>query len=1042
MSAARVVAVLGETQGTGVLIAPHLVLTCAHVVGEAKRAMIAHPRRRGRLSAEVQWLDRGRDTALLATTEAVLDAERAAPPGRLRIGSLDTESPLPHCEIIGFPDSQRYGADGALELDQYRATVLPAAGSLRGVLVCELDHPAAAERHDGGSPLQGLSGAPVFAGPVLLGIVARVPRGREHLRVEGIPMDRILDASDLGNSFRIEPVTDVHPRDRRFEEGYARAVKARYRKTRIFGIDELGTNEATWDLDTAYLSLEAGHRERLAPDPHTSYRSPAAQPRRIDELLGSRPRALLRGEAGAGKTTLVWWLAAHAACGTLGPDLADLNGLVPFVVPLRTVHARGLGMPAPAQLPAVAQVLADEAPPGWVRRVLEAGRGFLLLDGVDEVPPAERENARVWLGELLDLYPATRCLATVRPLAVGADWLRSERFDELQLLPMRNDDIQAFVTAWHRAARLECDAYGDGRRADAERAELDSLETELRSRFRQSIALWTLARTPLLCAVICALHRRRGGLLPDTRWDLYRATLAMLLGGRDTQRRIGSPEGITMGFEEHQELLQCLAVWLVRGKQAQLSRADAGRQIEVALRRLPKVREQGTAAAVLTHLLNRSGLIQERADDEIQFIHRTFQDYLAARALIEGGSLPELLQNAHDEQWQDTVLLAVGHCRPHEVRRLIEGLLSDGAASSYGGRRASLYVLAARCLLDTVVVDGTVSELVADRIRTLVPPRGRGHADALVSLGAYVLPLLPEPSGLGSKDAGEVAELICMVGGSSAIPYARRFSLHESVRVRSTIATGWFEFPTERYAREVLAGMSLTDLVIDVSTPDQLRLLPILPPLSAVGAFVDATASQLGEYLPTVGCEVLNVCDNAVLRDVSFLQGLTGVRSLGVAGCPALEDLSGLVNTSLTALELEVGLLLSEAELDAVHRIPHLRYLKLDYGPSSLDRLPAAHPEVSHLRLDSARPLDLSSLCEWSSLRNLHLSIGSCTSLTHGTSEPVPAPQVTSLRLDLTTDHAGVAHLANAFPSLTTLDVFTRVRDQPLDLPKGLPRTV
>ncbi|WP_162793812.1 trypsin-like peptidase domain-containing protein [Streptomyces paludis] len=341
MTLARVVAVLGASQGTGVLLTPRLVLTCAHVLGDGSGdgsgPSVAHPQRTGSVAAAVQWRDDGLDIAALITGEDIIGPELAAPLGMIRVGTLATESPLPHCAITGFPAVQRYGDDGALELDQYRATVLPAAGTLRSALVCELDHPAAEDRHDGTTPLAGLSGAPVFAGSVLLGVVTQVPRGRGHLRVEGVPMDRIVSSLPVKLfPLKHESLTGHHPRDRRFEEEYARAVRARYRKTRIFGIDELGAGESTWDLDTAYLSLEAGRRDR----------SPG-RPRRIEELLTERPRTLLRGEAGAGKTTLVWWLAAHAACGTLGPELAGLNGLVPFVVPLRTLHARGLGPRAP-----------------------------------------------------------------------------------------------------------------------------------------------------------------------------------------------------------------------------------------------------------------------------------------------------------------------------------------------------------------------------------------------------------------------------------------------------------------------------------------------------------------------------------------------------------------------------------------------------------------------------------------------------------------------------------------------------------------------
>ncbi|WP_447197477.1 hypothetical protein [Streptomyces hebeiensis] len=64
---------------------------------------------------------------------------------------------------------------------------------------------------------------------------------------------------------------------------------------------------------------------------------------------------------------------------------------------MRTVQARGSGLPTPGRLPAVAGLLTDDAPPGWAVRVLESGRALLLVDGVDEVPASERDNTRTWL---------------------------------------------------------------------------------------------------------------------------------------------------------------------------------------------------------------------------------------------------------------------------------------------------------------------------------------------------------------------------------------------------------------------------------------------------------------------------------------------------------------------------------------------------------------------------------------------------------------------------------------------------------------------
>ncbi|GAA2909220.1 hypothetical protein GCM10020221_01610 [Streptomyces thioluteus] len=186
-----------------------------------------------------------------------------------------------------------------------------------------------------------------------------------------------------------------HVGDFAYEERYAKAVKARYSQLEVFGLDDLGEHEKRWDLDTAYLSLEGeSASERTGPQ-------------RVEDLLATRPRVILRGEAGAGKTTLVWWLASHAACQSLPEKLSALNGLVPFIVPMRRLAAQGITSLAPPQLPGVAGLLEDDPPNGWAGRVLDAGRVLLLVDGLDELPRADRAPARAWLDELLRRYPKT-----------------------------------------------------------------------------------------------------------------------------------------------------------------------------------------------------------------------------------------------------------------------------------------------------------------------------------------------------------------------------------------------------------------------------------------------------------------------------------------------------------------------------------------------------------------------------------------------------------------------------------------------------------
>ncbi len=180
------------------------------------------------------------------------------------------------------------------------------AGRVRDLLVCELDSPPAARPDDEPPALSDLSGGPVFMGDVLLGIARQLPRQRGGHRVECVPLGQVLAAEPFvqayrrtGTQLREEYVHGNFPKDLRYETEYAQALGVAYRRTKIFGLDELSRHDSEWDLDTAYLSLEAQAEDRAAQRPHL--------PQRIEGLLTDRPRVLLRGEAGAGKTTLLWW---------------------------------------------------------------------------------------------------------------------------------------------------------------------------------------------------------------------------------------------------------------------------------------------------------------------------------------------------------------------------------------------------------------------------------------------------------------------------------------------------------------------------------------------------------------------------------------------------------------------------------------------------------------------------------------------------------------------------------------------------------------
>ncbi|GAA3039667.1 hypothetical protein GCM10020000_17550 [Streptomyces olivoverticillatus] len=238
----------------------------------------------------------------------------------------------------------------------------------------------------------------------------------------------------------------------------------------------------------------------------------------------------------------------------------------------------------------------------------------MLVDGIDEVPKQRREHTREWLRELLAAYPDAHYAVTTRPSAVPERWLEGLDFTELTVRPMNRRDVTVFVSRWHAAAGAP-----------------PELRESLKDAVRGQRDLAQLATTPLMCALMCALHRDRRGHLPHGRLELYEAALSMLLVRRDDERDIGTPEGIRLNRHQAVQLLQRLAYWLIRNGQAEMEEETALAVVEEALPSMPAVSSQGDAVQVLGHLVSRCGLLRRPTADTIDFVHRTFQDYLGGR---------------------------------------------------------------------------------------------------------------------------------------------------------------------------------------------------------------------------------------------------------------------------------------------------------------------------------------------------------------------------------------------------------------------------
>lgn len=760
----------------------------------------------------------------------------------------------------------------------------------------------------------------------------------------------------------VEDVRDrVGPRpdavDLDFERRYAEFVAAANSRVELFGLT-LGRSAGGWPLETAYIGLEVsgeyGTADRLGLD------HPVRTTVRIEQALGERDRLLLRGPAGSGKSTLVQWLALNAARQSFGSELADWNRSVPFVLRLRAFTALDV-LPAPADfLRATGVPLHGSAPAGWADRMMRQGRALVLVDGVDEVPERLRKRTERWLKDLIVAYPQAKYVVTTRPSAVPETWLSASGFEPHTLLAMRQEDVRAFIGHWHRAARSECGSEEEG-------AELDRYESALRRAVGTRRDLGLLATNPLMCALLCALNRDRRMQLPRARKELYDAALDMLLVRRDTEREIVGVEGVDLTREEQTALLQHLAYWLIRNGLVEARQDEAVAMIADWMRAMSQVR--GVPDQVFAHLLNRSGLLREPALGAVGFVHRTFQDYLGAKAAVEARDFGVLVSHAHEDQWDDVVQMAVGHARPDERAALLRGLLRRADAEPEHGHR--LVLLAAGSLAHAPELDPAVRGEVEERTGRLLPPKDLESVNQLALIGDLALELLlPMLDDLTERQAAWVVRTAASVGSDLAYELVKQFRNDERSQIAFEVSIAWECFDADRYAREMMAVRTWSDTYAHVETPAQMSALRHIPHLGSVNVTCDDGDLSAVWSRPDVQRVFLSF---DLLTDLRPLGRMPRLRELGLSHCAEVRDIGPLARPGLEWLSLVE--LHRDLDPTPLSDMPDLRHLTLGHPflMESLAELPVCERVSALTLLPQTRYLRLEGLSRWPSLERLTL---------------------------------------------------------------------
>jgi hypothetical protein len=681
-----------------------------------------------------------------------------------------------------------------------------------------------------------------------------------------------------------------------FERRYLDFIAHSLGRFELFGVNR-GREPSKQSFDESYISLTVARTSDPDQSAQNEDEELTGAGVAVATALSGRKRVIVRGSAGSGKTTLLAWLAANGAAGRLTGESGPWGEVVPFLVRLRDFTAREL--PKIEELAAVtAPAIDGERPGGWASGCFAAGRALLLVDGVDELAAERRGEVQAWVEGLVDAYPEARYVVTVRPFAVPTRWLGEAPydFDRFDLLPLSAKGIRDFINCWHEAAKREQDA---SRREwlDECRAGLDALMQGPRPELRR------LATSPLLCGLLCALYQDRDMELPRDRKSLLSAALELLLFRWNEQHGFPSDGVAAPSREEQTILLQRFAYSMVKNQDLVVDRRHAAERIAHALRGMRSHNED--PERVLSYVLERTGLFQEPQSGQIQFVHRTFRDYLAAKEVVESGDLGFLVEQAHLDQWHEVVIMAMAHARPGERAQLLQALLDGNQAAQHDRRIADrMHLLAAASLEQADVLDDNAIRVTVERAAArLIPPSSFEEAALLARAGDFVIDLLPGPEGLSEQQMAYVVRTIATIGGAASLEKIRLYSEVNKTMVVDELLRAWRESDNPKeYARTVLAHIEFGDREVKIQGWHKMLLLHYLTGLHHLHVPGDLTPLTPVAEIPNL--HRLGLFQNYALRDLTPLQLSDSLRVLQLTGCSFLTDLGPLRETGVAELQL------------------------------------------------------------------------------------------------------------------------------------------
>ncbi len=572
---------------------------------------------------------------------------------------------------------------------------------------------------------------PKFSSETLKIIISRQEEYKENL---AIILDEIHSMQ--------KSVKSVEITYQEYESMYREGIVQRCSKVELMGSGISDRQVKKYDLSSAYVELECydnGYNSEIE----------------LSEVFDQHNIVWIKGEAGSGKTTFLQWIAICSAKNDY-KRVNKIQNTVPILVELRSTEF-------PLNLQAIVNKFSDsigyECPNNWLNNVLRKKRAIILIDGLDEIEQNKRENTFEFIEDIKEKYEDIKIIITARN-SVNNDLRCINATYEIK--PMNMENIKKFVLYWHRSV-----LYND---AVVEDEKIVQLQTNLVSQIACNAALKNLARNPLLCAMLCAINFVNNQQLPENKMEIYKKCCEMLIEARDMQKKVeinNSEKLPKIDYSRKVRILEELAYWMLRNNKSSEYKTNVEDFLAKQFVNSNILTGENSNFKInhfVNYLIERSGIIREAEIGMIDFIHKTFLEYLAVKAICRSCDWNRIVQEACNVNWKETIIMCFSEMGETQVNQVLRDLVEKGKKE----KNDKYILMAALGVSNATFSDKKVNKEIDRLIQSMIPPRS--NMEDIAKAGTYLIPFLYNKRKYNDKDRKCCLELLELIDSEKAIP--------------------------------------------------------------------------------------------------------------------------------------------------------------------------------------------------------------------------------------------------------------------------------